>query len=265
MKREVNAAVDFLLRLVQERGRVEQSRARRFADELRGILSERFSQHWYPANPSRGQAFRCIRINALAPCDEALSRACRASGLQLSELGLPPEITLWIDPFEVCARSRERCHPFIVASFRQEEEEEEEEAPPVPEPGSESRVQDTSDYHSASSSDCSSETFSESEEEEEGRKSEREPGAEKRDKGGIVMVPRPRELNKHPRTQAPQLQYFYQPAPVWPQLKKRRAAMFLTPVYPAPVLGYYVLTKQTPQPQFILPQASLQHWGAAKG
>ena len=66
------------------------------------------------------------------------------------------------------------------------------------------------------------------------------------------------------------LQYFYHPAPVWPQYKKV-APVFLTtvcvpPVPPPPpqqVFGYYILPQ--PPPQFILPQATLQPWGAVKG
>lgn len=66
------------------------------------------------------------------------------------------------------------------------------------------------------------------------------------------------------------LQYVYHSTPVWPQYKKA-APVFLNTVCvpPAPpppphqVFGYYILPQ--PSPQFILPQASLQPWGAVKG
>lgn len=64
------------------------------------------------------------------------------------------------------------------------------------------------------------------------------------------------------------LQYVYHPTPAWPQ---KGAAVFLNtvcapPTAPPPpqqLLGYYILPQ--PPPQFILPQASLQRWGSAKG
>lgn len=47
---------------------------------------------------------RCIRINSGVLRDDVLLKACEESELTPSELGLPSELTLWIDPLEVCAR-----------------------------------------------------------------------------------------------------------------------------------------------------------------
>ncbi|XP_023690587.1 uncharacterized protein [Paramormyrops kingsleyae] len=107
MRREVSSAVDFLKRLAQHRGGVDKNRLAHFSTRLKELLCSKFAGHWYPENPSRGQAFRCIRINRFGPCDELLQQACEECALKSAELGLPLEFSMWIDPGEVCARDNE--------------------------------------------------------------------------------------------------------------------------------------------------------------
>lgn len=47
---------------------------------------------------------RCIRINKHQTRDPLLEQACVESNVDFSNLGLPKEMTLWVDPFEVCCR-----------------------------------------------------------------------------------------------------------------------------------------------------------------
>ncbi len=47
---------------------------------------------------------RCIRVNRFNKEDAELLRACAESGVQYKDLGLPKELTLWVDPGEVCCR-----------------------------------------------------------------------------------------------------------------------------------------------------------------
>ncbi|CAL8247835.1 unnamed protein product [Lota lota] len=290
MEREVSAGVHFLKRLALERGKLDAAEAEVFAGKLQRHLCDKYSGHWYKNCPSKGQAYRCIQINNGVVCDDVLLKACRESLLTPAQLGLPRELTLWIDPLEVCARSGENCRPFTVARFQEEEEQgpasrrgEEE----LKGEGQEAGGLDTSDYHSATSSDCGSTASSDTEEEakepEEAKEARQAEGEEKGDleeavQGEpyvIAMVPRCRERawkqsrdgpnkTKFARNLLPAtLQYFYQPAPAWPRFKKN-APVFLTPVCaplppPPPVFGYYFLPQ--PSPHFIVPQATLQPIG----
>ncbi|OTF75250.1 B-cell translocation protein-like protein [Euroglyphus maynei] len=68
------------------------------------ILTQRFQNHWYPNNPSKGQGYRCIRINQNCRVDYSIEMACQHAGISYDALRLPVELTLWIDPSEVTCR-----------------------------------------------------------------------------------------------------------------------------------------------------------------
>ncbi|XP_063734924.1 maternal B9.15 protein [Eleginops maclovinus] len=293
MKKEVEAGVNFLKRLAVAHGKLSKAKADLFSEKLQKLLCDKYDDHWYPDSPSKGQAYRCIRINNGVPCDDAILKACEESEFTPRELGLPSELTVWIDPLEVCARSAERGRPFTVACFEEEAVE-----------GKRTNLSrdsinlDTSDYHSATSSDCGSTASSDTEEEAKDGEVELEAAEDVKAKAKaeqekeekevvkkdvaegnsytIAMMPRIRKRHgegphkvKYVTNMLPaSLQYFYHPAPVWPQYKKG-APVFINavcappPPPPQQVFGYYILPQ--PTPQFILPQATLQPWGAVKG
>ncbi|KAM6907729.1 protein BTG3 [Xenentodon cancila] len=148
MKREIAAVVFFLKRLVKKGEKLESHKIDLFAERLAVALQEKFKGHWYPENPSKGQAYRCIRVNRFHRRDPEILRACRESGVQHGDLGLPCELTLWVDPGEVCCRYGELNPCFSVATFTSDDEDKD-----VAKKVTSALERVTSDYHSGSSSD----------------------------------------------------------------------------------------------------------------
>ncbi|KAL4608756.1 protein BTG3-like isoform X1 [Arapaima gigas] len=149
MKKEIAAMVFFLKRLIKKAEKLETEQVEKFVERLTVVLQEKYKDHWYPENPSKGQAFRCIRVNKFQREDPELQRACNESGVLYKDLGLPRELTLWVDPGEVCCRYGEKNFAFTVATFSADDEDKEELTKKVA--NAVERV--TSDYHSGSSSD----------------------------------------------------------------------------------------------------------------
>ncbi|KAM4701404.1 protein BTG3 isoform 1-T1 [Discoglossus pictus] len=149
MKNEIAAVVFFLTRLIKNSAKLRKEDIDVFSEALTRILHEKYVNHWYPDTPSKGQAYRCIRVNRFQGVDPDLQKACLHCGLTYEDLGLPREFTLWVDPWEVCCRYGEKNHAFIVASFESEDGEKDDMSQKV----TYTVDKVTSDYHSGSSSE----------------------------------------------------------------------------------------------------------------
>ncbi|XDV12162.1 hypothetical protein PO909_000882 [Leuciscus waleckii] len=99
MHLEVKVALNFIVSYLYNK--LPRRRADLFGEELERILVSRFEGHWYPEVPLRGSAFRCLHLGA--PRDPVVELAARRSGLDTEEVraNVPPELSIWIDPYEV--------------------------------------------------------------------------------------------------------------------------------------------------------------------
>lgn len=104
MREEIAAAVVFVTRLIKLNDSIPKEKVEEFSSELSSALVEKFKNHWYETEPTKGQGYRCIRINPSEPIDPAILKAANQCGLQYTDLNLPQELTLWVDPKEVCCR-----------------------------------------------------------------------------------------------------------------------------------------------------------------
>ncbi|KAJ7992596.1 hypothetical protein DPEC_G00280330 [Dallia pectoralis] len=99
MHLEVKVALNFIVSYLYNK--LPRRRADLFGEELERILVARYEGHWYPETPLRGSAFRCLHLGA--PRDPLVELAARRSGLDTEEVraNVPPELSVWIDPYEV--------------------------------------------------------------------------------------------------------------------------------------------------------------------
>lgn len=106
MKIEVDSAAEFLANLLRVRQKipVTDTQLRSFRGYMVAVLLEKYRDHWHPEFPLRGSAWRCIRING--KMDPLVEEAAVAAGLSTRILRkmLPNELTMWVDPDEVCYR-----------------------------------------------------------------------------------------------------------------------------------------------------------------
>ncbi|KAM3934002.1 protein BTG3 [Leptodactylus fuscus] len=147
MKNEISAVVIFLSKLLKHNRKLRKEEIEMFSEELSRILHDKYIDHWYPETPTKGQAYRCIRVNRFHGVDPDLQKACFNCGLMYEDLGLPREMTLWVDPCEVCCRYGEKNPSFVVASFESKDQME------ISQKVNRAMEKVTSDYHSGSSSD----------------------------------------------------------------------------------------------------------------
>ncbi|XP_060114354.1 protein BTG3-like [Heteronotia binoei] len=206
MKEEVETGVRFISRLVNRHDKLAKEQVRLFGESLVTVLCERFNQHWYPENPLKGQAYRCIRINRWQKVDDTLLKACTDCGLDYSELALPREVSIWIDPGEVCCRLGENNQYFKVKDEERSS-------------GRASPELETSDYHSESPSECSSE----------------DEGPAKTVAATPAAPSKNQPAGSSSTKQTPQ--YFYMPSPLW--VPNPQPLISYIPAYP-PVTVYYI-------------------------
>lgn len=103
MHDQIQTAVMYLVSTLTSGFRSEDEREE-FKRHLQDAMKSKFEDHWFPENPCKGQAYRCIRVNGHNRLDDLLGKAARAAGIKYSDLKLPMELTMWIDPDEVACR-----------------------------------------------------------------------------------------------------------------------------------------------------------------
>ncbi len=104
--------------------KLPRRRVNMFGEELEKGLKIAFEGHWYPDKPTKGSAFRCIRVSG-EKVDPVIESSVLASGLDIEEVKeyLPHDLTIWIDPCEVSYRIGEKGVVKILYSEKSRKEE----------------------------------------------------------------------------------------------------------------------------------------------
>lgn len=103
---EIQVALNFLISFLYNK--LPRRRVNNFGEELEAALKAKFANHWYPEQPAKGSAYRCLKTaNPLDPVFEIAARNC---GLELADIQeyLPSELTIWVEPGEVSYRMSEK-------------------------------------------------------------------------------------------------------------------------------------------------------------
>ncbi|CAF0930265.1 unnamed protein product [Adineta ricciae] len=107
MQFEVSVALNFLIAYLYNK--LPRRRVNMLGEQMLEHLRIKFQGHWYPERPTKGSAYRSIRISK-EKVDKVLVNAAIDVGLDLQEIldTLPNDLTIWIDPGEVSYRIGEK-------------------------------------------------------------------------------------------------------------------------------------------------------------
>lgn len=100
MHLEITIALNYLLQNLYNK--LPRRRVNLFGEELLHQLKQKYNNHWYPTNPVKGSAYRCLKT----PTDPIISIAANEVNINLSDIieNLPTDLWIWIDPGEVSYR-----------------------------------------------------------------------------------------------------------------------------------------------------------------
>ncbi|KAF6041151.1 hypothetical protein EB796_000538 [Bugula neritina] len=121
MHLEVGAAINLIAGSLYNK--LPRRRVNAFAEEVEKGIFNKFQGHWYPGNPSKGAAYRCVNVTG-EKIDPLFIYAARNSGTDLQEVlnYLPKDLTIWIDPgevsFSVGEKGSDKEHVRILYSER---------------------------------------------------------------------------------------------------------------------------------------------------
>ncbi len=120
MRLEVRSVANFLVHLMGDK--LTPNKQERFVRFLTQVLFQRFRDHWMPDKPDKGCGFRCLRIRE-DHLDPVLEEACHRAQISTKTVkkALPPNLMVWIDPFEVTYRIGDSGCIICIYSYQEDQ------------------------------------------------------------------------------------------------------------------------------------------------
>lgn len=96
MHLEIHIALSYLATHLYNK--LPRRRINLFTELLSSSLSNKYQGHWYPQQPQRGSAFRCLKST-----DPLIKTATIEANIAYTDVieSLPKDLCLWVDPGEV--------------------------------------------------------------------------------------------------------------------------------------------------------------------
>jgi len=113
METEVKQAAEFLTKLVTK-PQTQPALISQLRSKLVLALCHRYKNHWFVDHPERGQAYRAVEISKGRQFyDSMLLVVAENLGFSKSDLRLPYDICIWVDPGEVAVRFGDELGAFL--------------------------------------------------------------------------------------------------------------------------------------------------------
>jgi len=98
---EIATAIEFIGKLVEKM--LSPDQLSKFGERLTELLCEKYSSHWDPQQPLRGNAYRSIMVTK-GFIDPILLLSAKHAGVTFDPRWIPSDFIIWIDPNEVTYR-----------------------------------------------------------------------------------------------------------------------------------------------------------------
>lgn len=106
MIEEISCGVELLIHFCRTSSKIlSEKELNKLHWNIVSLLIDRYRNHWNTYNPDQGSAFRSITIKHQC-LDPIIEKAYVNSNLSVDKvkLSFPKELTIWIDPRNVCYR-----------------------------------------------------------------------------------------------------------------------------------------------------------------